>query len=85
MPVEIAEVSEQFERHLQELVDAVDFFDRVLASSWAEKNAVGNDHHHRLELAARNVAAFAQKSGAPVGRRALADIRAKVDSRFKRW
>ena len=35
---------------------AVEFMDRVRASSDAEKNAVGNDHWDWLERAARKVA-----------------------------
>lgn len=43
---------------VEEVADAVDFFDRVKASTQAEQIAVGRDHWNRLEAAARAVAAL---------------------------
>lgn len=43
---------------VREAADAVDFFDRVKASSQAEQIAVGRDHWDRLEAAIRAVAAL---------------------------
>lgn len=46
----------EMEDALAELRRAVEFFDRVNASSAAEKNAVGRDHWDWLEKAARRAA-----------------------------
>ena len=43
---------------VEEMADAVDFFDSVKASSQTEQIAVGRDHWNRLEAAARAVAAL---------------------------
>lgn len=46
---------------LAELREAVEFLDRVLASSPEERAAVGSDHLNWLERAARQAAEFAPK------------------------
>lgn len=47
------------ERAARNLKAAVEFFDRVEASTETEKLAVGTDHWDWLELAARTVASLA--------------------------
>lgn len=48
----------ELEAALREARDAVDFFDRVKASTQDEQIAVGRDHWNRMEAALRSVALF---------------------------
>ena len=41
-----------------ELIDAVDFFDKVRASTQEEQVAVGQDHYNRLDIAVRKLVSF---------------------------
>lgn len=45
----------------QELIDALDFFDKVRSSSGAEQAAVGDDHHRRLDAATRAMVTLLRK------------------------
>ena len=62
----VSERERELEGALREARDAVDFFDRVKASTQDEQIAVGRDHWNRMEAALRAVAVLTAQPEKPV-------------------